>query len=169
MRSRTSWRAVGAAVAALSLALGCADVTNYAGRPFRKPGEQLWAFPEKVWTEYACDRQTLPYFEIERFELHPKRMEPGEQFAHRLVYVLCAPTPTAVVTGKLQTRIMYKGKAIVSRDETYDLKPGRWGVDALVELPASAEMGVYAFELDFRADDVKFERSLTFAVDAPAD
>lgn len=168
MRSRTSLRAVGAAAAAFSLALGCASITNYVGRPFRKPGEQLWAFPEKVWAQYDCGAQKLPFFEIERFELHPKRVKPGEKFAHRLVYVLCAETATSVVTGRLQTRIMYKGKPIVSRDETYDLKPGRWGVDAFVELPASAEMGVYAFELDFEAGSVQFERSLTFAVDSPA-
>jgi hypothetical protein len=163
-----SCRAVVAAAAAFALALGCASVTNYAGRPFRKPGERNWAFPEKVWAEYNCGAQKLPFFEIERFELHPNKLRPGEKFSHRLVYALCPETATAVVTGKLQTRIMYKGKPIVSRDETYDLKPGRWGVDAFVELPASAEMGVYAFELDFEAGGVQFERSLTFIVDSPA-
>jgi len=168
MRSPTSLRAAGAVAAAFSLALGCASVTNYLGRPFRKPGERLWSFPEKVWAEYQCDAQPLPYFEIERFELHPKRVEPGEKFAHRLVYVLCADKPTGVVTGTLQTRIMYRGKPIVSRDESYDLKPGRWAVYALVELPPVAEVGIYAFELDFRGGPVHFEKSLTFAVDAPA-
>ena len=148
-------------------ALGCASVSNYFGRPFRKPGERLKTFPEKVWQQYDCEDQALPFFEIERLELHPRRLEPGGEFSHRLVYVLCPPSQTAVVTGRLDTRILHRGEAIVSeRNPTYDIKPGRWVIDAFVRLPETAKTGIYAFELEFRSPTVEFMRSLTFAVDA---
>ena len=155
------------------LALGtasCAGVMNWLDRPFRSPGERLKDFPESVWNEYTCDEQELPFFEIERLELYPRRLKPGEQFGHRLVYVLCPERTTGVVTGELQTRILFRGTPIVhSADARYDLKPGRWVVDAFIELPPTAEMGVYALELQFASRSIQFERSLVFAVESADD
>ena len=38
-------------------------------------------------------------------------------------------------------------------------------VDAFVQLPEDAAVGVYAFELRCRSKPVRFERSVTFAVE----
>ena len=157
--------------ALLSLALlgatGCLALRQLLDRPFREPGERLWTFPDKVWAEYECDRKELPFFAIENLELRPRRLHAGEEFGHRIVYVLCPDRLTGVVTGQLQTRILHRGQVIVEdRKPTYDLKPGRWVIDTFVRLPQGAEIGVYALEFAFQSGAVSFSRSLTFAVDA---
>jgi hypothetical protein len=152
---------------ALLAAPGCLSLRHVLDRPFRKPGERLWTFPDKVWAEYGCDRKELPFFEIERLELRPQRLRAGEEFEHRFAYVLCPDRLTGVVTGKFHTRILHRGKVIVEdRKPSYDLKPGRWVVDTFVRLPQSAETGVYAMEFAFQSDRVSFARSLTFAVES---
>jgi hypothetical protein len=139
-------------------------------RAFRKPGERLSDFPEQVSAEYNCANQKLPWFKLEKFEVWPKRLEAGGELGHRLVYSLCTVNPTAVVTGKLETRIIFRGEAIVrDTDAKYDLRPGRWVVDVMVTVPATAPAGVYALELEFKGGGVKFNSSETFAVEAPAE
>ena len=155
----------------LTLALlgapGCLSLRHQLDRPFREPGERLWTFPDKVWSEYECDRKDLPFFEIERLELRPRRLHAGDEFGHRFVYVLCPDRLTGVVTGLFQTRILHRGQVIVEdRKPKYDLKPGRWVIDTFVRLPQSAETGVYAMEFAFQSGTVSFSRSLTFAVEA---
>jgi hypothetical protein len=141
-------------------------VANYVDRPFRTPGERLKTFPEKVWSQYDCDEQKLPFFEIERLEIVPRRVQPGGEFGHRMVYVMCPATQTGVVTGSLVSRIRHRGKVVMSeRQRAYDLRPGRWVIDAFVTLPGEVDTGVYAFELEFNGRGVDFERSLTFAVE----
>ena len=62
---------------------------------------------------------------------------------------------------------MHRGRAVVHEgDSEYDLKPGRWAIDSFVRLPEEAEVGIYAFELEFRSDLIEFEKSMTFAVEA---
>lgn len=152
-----------------AVASGCAALIAPFERPFREPGERLKTFPEKVWAEKDCDEQKLPFFEIERLELYPRRLEPGGVFKQRLVYALCPTRPTAVVTGSLETKILHRGETIVHRlEREYDLKPGRWVIDAFVELPPQARDGLYAFELRFRSRHVNFEKLMRFVVD-PAD
>ena len=62
---------------------------------------------------------------------------------------------------------MHRGSAVVhEKDPAYDLKPGRWVVDSFVRLPEEAEVGIYAFELEFKSPDVNFDRTMTFAVES---
>jgi hypothetical protein len=155
---------------ALLAAPGCLSLRHFMDRPFRKPGERMWTFPDKVWSEYECDRKELPFFDIEHLELRPRRLHAGEEFSHRIVYVLCPDRLTGVVTGQLQTRILHRGQVIVEdRKPTYDLKPGRWVIDTFIRLPQSTDVGVYAMEFAFQSGTVSFSRSLTFAVDAAKD
>ena len=110
------------------------------------------------------------FFEIERLEGWPRRLEPGEVFKQRLIYALCPTRPTGVVTGRLETRILHRGKPIVAQLEpSYDLKPGRWVVDAFVQLPEATSQGLYAFELSFKSREVSFEKLIEFVVDLPED
>ena len=48
----------------------------------------------------------------------------------------------------------------------WDLKPGRWVVDASVALPENAEPGIYTYELQFESQPVAFDKRLTFVVRA---
>lgn len=147
------------------IAPGCASVRWSLQKPFRKPGEHLETFPEGVWEEYDCDSQKLPFFLVEQNELVPRRVRTGGEFAHRMVYVLCPPQPTGVVAGSLATRIRFRGTTIFGETTAgYEIKPGRWVIDSLVELPDDAEPGVYAYELEFRSSSVSFEKLLTFVV-----
>lgn len=147
--------------------LGCATWLGSVRKSLRDPGVHFAAFPDEVAREYACDEKELPYFEIEKLELLPDRLHPGEEFNHRLVYALCTRKPTAVVSGTLHTRILHRGLAIVDeRDPAYEFKPGRWIVDAFVTVPENAEVGIYAVELEFEGSDLSFTERLTFAVDA---
>ncbi len=148
--------------------LGCVTWLGSVRKSLRDPGIHFRAFPDEVAREYACDEKELPFFEIEKIELLPDRLRPGEEFNHRLVYALCPRQPTAVVSGTLHTRILHRGRAIVNeRDPAYEFKPGRWIVDAFVTVPENADVGIYAVELEFEGRDLSFTERLTFAVDAP--
>ena len=153
---------------ALALATGCAGTRWWLQKSLRSPGESLADLPEAVWQEYDCGSQKRPFFIIERNELVPPRVRSGGEFNHRLVYVMCPVNPTEVVTGRLSTRIRFKGSPIVEDQlPDWDLKPGRWVVDAMVALPENAEPGIYSYELQFESTPVAFEKSLTFVVRAP--
>jgi hypothetical protein len=154
-----------AALTAVTLCIGCASARWTLVKHFRNPGEVLQTFPEKVWAEYDCDTQKRPFFMIERNQLTPQKVRAGGDFGHRLVYVMCPDRPTEVVEGRLSTRIRFRGRPIVRQtDSHYEIKPGRWMVDALVHLPENAEPGVYAYEVEFESDRLVFEKSLTFVV-----
>jgi hypothetical protein len=152
----------------LALAPGCAGLRWSLQKAVRDPGEQIESFPEAVWEEYDCESQKRPFLIIEKNQLVPPKVKPGGDFNHRMVYVMCPLRPTEVVAGRLFTRIRFKGDPIVREtDHRYEIKPGRWVVDAFVELPEDAEAGVYAFEVEFKSDALEFDKRLTFVVRDP--
>jgi hypothetical protein len=159
------------ALAALVLAascLSCAYLPAPVDQYFRKPGVQLGEVPEKVAEQYQCQNQKLPWFKLEKLEVWPKRLHAGEELGHRLVYALCMDGATDVVSGKLDTRIVYRGKPIVSdTDPKYELRPGRWIVDVFVTVPPVAAEGLYALELEYKSGSVRFKDSRTFVVEPP--
>ena len=135
----------------------------------REPGQELVDLPGKVERQYDCDDKKLPFFRLEKNELNPIRVRPGGEFNHRMVYAMCPRNPTEVVVGTLVTRIRFKGKPIVTETlEPFELKPGRWIVDAFIALPESAEVGVYALELRFTSDnsEIQIDEGIIFGVDA---
>jgi hypothetical protein len=151
----------------LLLAMGCASMRWALQKSLRDPGERLESFPEEVWAEYDCDAQKRPFFMIEKNELVPPRVKVGGDFNHRMVYVMCPPRPTGVVSGRLRTRIRFRGDPIVRETtEAYEIKPGRWILDAEVTLPEDAQPGIYAYEMDFKGAALHFEKRLTFVVRA---
>jgi hypothetical protein len=153
------------ALIALAVCAGCASARWSLVKHFRDPGESLEAFPEIVWEEYDCANQKRPFFIVEKNELLPEKVKPGGDFGHRFVYVMCPDQPTEVVRGQLSTRIRFRGNPIVQQTDTlYEIKPGRWVVDAVVHLPEEAELGIYAYELEFDSEPLAFEKSLTFVV-----
>jgi hypothetical protein len=152
---------------ALLLASGCAQTLGTLRRALREPGEKLVALPDDVSREYECTGRHLPFFALERHELNPLRLEAGAEFNHRMVYALCPARPTEVVSGTLTTRIRFKGRVIVrERLDAFELKPGRWIVDAFVRLPESAEAGIYALEVIFDGGEVHLDERITFGVEA---
>jgi len=150
---------------ALALCLGCASARWSVVKHFWDPGASLKTFPEVVAKEYDCENQKRPFFIIEKNDLLPAKVAAGSDFGHRLVYVMCPERSTEVVAGRLSRRIRFKGVPIVEKtDPIYEIKPGRWEVNAIVHLPDAAESGIYAYELEFDSVPLEFEKSLTFAV-----
>jgi hypothetical protein len=151
---------------ALALATGCASLRWSLAKALRQEGARLAGFPEEVAREYGCARRKLPFFAIERSEVVPPRLRSGGEFNHRLVYVLCPARPTEVEAGRLSEGIRFRGK-LVHREtrEGFEIRPGRWILDAFVELPYDAEPGLYAYELRFEGPSVAFEASLSFVVE----
>ncbi len=155
------------ALIATTLCLGCAAARWSVVQHFWEPGTSLETFPEVVWKEYDCENQKKPFFIIEKNDLLPEKVAAGSTFGHRLVYVMCPEHSTEVVEGEFSRRIRFKGVPIVEKtDPIYEIKPGRWVVNAIVHLPEAAEPGIYAYELEFDSDPIRFEKSLTFVVEA---
>ena len=150
------------------LVSGCASsqLVGKMRRATREPGEKLLDLPDKVAKHYACKERVLPWLKLERNEVNPRRVAPGSQLNHRMVYALCPTAPTEVVIGPLTTRVRFKGEVILDeRIADFELKPGRWQVDAFVRLPEHAEPGVYALEIQFDRGRIRLNESLTFGVD----
>ena len=161
-------KTLAAVLLAAAFALGCQTSQRLAGqaqRMLRPPGENLAALPERVAEEYGCDRVARPFLRFERSEIVPERVAAGDSVNHRMVYALCTARPTDVVRGALETRILHEGRVVVrDRDARYELKPGRWVVDATVEIPDAAKDGIYAIEVVFESSSVQFRDEKTFAV-----
>jgi hypothetical protein len=163
-----------AAAGLLAMLVGAAGCTTpvWVGkirRAMREPGQELVDLPAKVERQYDCDEKKLPFFRLEKNELNPNRVPAGGEFNHRMVYSMCPEHPTDVVAGTLVTLIRFKGKPIVTETlESFEIKPGRWIVDAFITLPEDAEEGVYALELRFTSEsaEIEIDESLTFGVDA---
>ena len=154
------WVALGVAGCAPSHFLGSAR------RALREPCEHLVALPQEIADEYDCATRPLPHFQLERNEVNPVRVRAGAEFNHRIVYVLCPTSPTAVVPGRFTTRIVFKGRDLVVESiPNFEIKPGRWIVDAFVRLPENAETGVYALEIGFSSKTIQFDESVTFGVE----
>lgn len=149
-----------------SLATGCASLRWSVQKASREQGAHLADFPEQVAEEYGCARRTLPFFAIEHGEIVPPRVPAGGEFNHRLVTVLCPAHPTEVEVGRLVEGIRFRGRLVHGETrEHFEIRPGRWVLDAFIELPPDAEPGVYAYELRFEGANVAFDQSWTFAVE----
>jgi hypothetical protein len=149
-----------------SLATGCAPLRWGVQKALREQGAHLAAFPEAVAEEYGCDRRPLPFFAIESSEIVPPRVAPGGEFNHRFVTVLCPAQPTEVEVGQLVEGIRYRGRLLHGETrERFEIRPGRWVLDAFVELPPNAAPGVYAYELRFESARLAFEESWSFVVE----
>jgi len=152
-----------AALVALVALLAAGCVQMQLG--LREPGEYNRGFPDDVAAEYQCEKRPLPFFEVEETELLPERVSAGDEFNHRLQYVMCPKDDTQVVSGTLHTRILFKGKAILTESTQRDLQPGRWIVDSFITLPAGAQPGVYALQSEFKSAQGTFDSRATFLVE----
>jgi hypothetical protein len=159
-------RLAAACALGLACATGCASLYWDAKKALRQQGARLEAFPEQVAAQYDCAERNLPFFKIERSEVVPPRVRSGGEFNHRMVTVLCPARATEVERGRLLQSIRFRGD-VVHREETrhFEIRPGRWVVDAFVDVPADTEPGVYAYELHFEGPNLAFDESWSFVVE----
>jgi hypothetical protein len=157
---------VAAVCLALALVPGCASLRWSLQKAGREQGAQLAAFPEEVAREYGCSERPLPFLAVERSELVPPRVHAGGEFNHRLVYSLCPARPTEVAAGRLVEAIRFRGEILHSKVRPdFELRPGRWVLDAFIEVPSGAAPGVYAYEIRFEGGAVDFDQRHTFVVE----
>jgi len=131
----------------------------------RKPGEKLVSHPDVVWKERQCAKLQRPFVDIDLNEVLPPRVTAGDEFSHRMVYSMCPLRTGEVVIGDLSRRITLKGNTVfedVSR--RFELKPGKWQLDAFIGIPTAAPPGVYAVEVAFAGGTVQFQRSVSLVV-----
>ena len=152
---------------ALVVTLACAQLQL----ALHKPGERNKDFPEAVAKQYHCDQRPLPFVEIEKSDLLPNTLEPGDQFHHRLVYVMCPAKSTDVVAGTLHTRVLFEGRVIDRDKSPFKFKPGRWEIVGLFDVQERAQPGVYSFAIEFEEsvtkDAKRMEMESTFIVETP--
>jgi len=135
----------------VSVLLSCAPLYWDLKKGLRKPGETVLKHPDEVWKAYDCAKKRLPFVRMVKYEILPPEVYPGEEINQHFEYVLCPARPAEVLAGTLYRRIYYKGK-VVFEDVTrnFELKPGKWAVDAFIRVPPDASPGVYYLEVVFR-------------------
>jgi hypothetical protein len=69
------------------------------------------------------------------------------------------------VTGRLYTRIHFKGQTVHTDVKEQDLQPGRWQVVSLIKLPENAPPGIYALEARFESARGRFNYHSDFLVE----
>ncbi len=118
-----------------------------------------------VWKEYRCETKTLPFIVLERNEILLSIVQPGEGFRQSFVYALCPADPSKSVEVTLNRTILSKGR-VVLRDtvKQFELKPGRWAVNALVNVPAQAKPGPYELQLSLTTQTMTIKGLIPFFV-----
>jgi hypothetical protein len=132
---------------------------------FRKPGEHMILPPKTVWENAACSDHGSPRFIIEQYQVIPVSIRAGAFFSQRLIYSLCTNKRGDEILGKLYTRIYFRGKPIITDiDSNYALKPGKWCIDRIIDIPRKATPGVYAIEMEFISSKLNFKEQENFIV-----
>lgn len=125
---------------------------------FREPGESMILPPKRVWEKASCENQRVPWIEIEQYQILPVTIQPGSSFSQRLVYSLCSNKRGDEILGSLYTRIYFRGKPIVTdKDSNHSVKPGKWRLDRIIDIPKDATPGVYSIEMEFRSSKLNFK------------
>jgi hypothetical protein len=134
-------------------------------RSLRQPGDKLLSEPASVRREYGCDRRKLPFVTVEEYEVHPTTLSPGDEFNHHFVYALCSEKTARPVIGTLTRQIYFNGKAVFQDvSKNYQLKPGKWSVDAFITVSPKAKPGFYTVQLSFRGGRINFEKTTDLIV-----
>jgi len=113
-------------------------------------GEHLIAAAALVSTETDCmNAKKTPVADFTEQELNPDSVLAGEKFTHRLVYTVCESDPENVIEGTLYRKIYRKSQLLHSEPKPFTLKPGRWAVNALIEVPTKSKPGSYTLKTEF--------------------
>jgi len=118
-----------------------------------------------VWKEYRCGTKTLPFIVLERNEISLSIVQPGEEFRHSFVYALCPAKPSKYVEVTLSRTVTSKGRMVLSDTVRHsELKPGRWAVNALINVPLQAKPGAYELQLSLATQTMTTKGIIPFFV-----
>lgn len=157
------------------LVSGCAvvDGAKQASQSFtaevrlmtRRAGERTLVDASRIADDPACRGRRTAYTQIEQHEVLPKSFKAGREMNQRIVYVFCAAPQGRAVTGTLTRRILLDGRPLIAdRDPQFQLKPGRYQIDAFVGVPPAAQPGSYMLEISFVSEALRFIDQQPFTV-----
>ena len=133
---------------------------------FRKPGEKMILPPNTVWEKSLCRNQKLPFISIVQYQVIPVSVKPGNSFSQRLTYSLCSNDRGDEILGSLYTRITFRGSPVISDvDSNHTMKPGKWRLDRIIDIPSDATPGVYSIELEFKSLALKFKKQENLVIE----
>lgn len=113
-------------------------------------GEHLIDTAAWISTEEGCaETPESPWVDFEQQRLEPPIVAVGEKLTHQLVYVVCDPDPAHVIEGTLYRNIYRNGRLLHREPKAVYLKPGRWTINALIEVPAKSKPGTYTLKTEF--------------------
>jgi hypothetical protein len=147
-------RLAAAAVVFLALA-GCQSAPMRAVKDglqevksgWRSKGEKQTGSSAAVRRELGCDSRRFE-LRLEHSEVLPQRVRIGRELNHRFVYAACTPHD-AVEAYPMVRRVLHRGRVLFEdRDREFEIRAGRWAVDAFVGIPPAATPGSYVLELE---------------------
>lgn len=125
----------------------------------RAPGEKLLSTYEDIVKTEDC-KETKGFI-VKEDRIIPSLLNRGERLNHRIVYVLCDKSS---VKGTI-TRVVERERSILMRDRTdYEFKPGKWVLDAFIEVPPNAKEGSYIMQSEIKAGTINTTRKHPFIV-----
>lgn len=120
------------------------------GRGLSDDTHKLVSTPEEAARDLGC-KPGEERFILVKSEVLPQRVKPGAEINHRVEYGYCPKTPTATIVGKLERRILFKGKNLYTEGDDFEFRPGLWVVDRFLTIPHESETGLYALESHAKA------------------
>ncbi|NMC75244.1 MAG: hypothetical protein GYA56_12950 [Geobacteraceae bacterium] len=132
---------------------------------FKGGGEQPLSTLEQTRQRYSCGREDTRFY-VEKSDISPSQVEPGDKIQHVVQYALCAPSEAVSVQGTITRKIKFRGKErkTISDAEVETFKAGTWSVTAFIEVPKNAPEGSYTLETVIRCQDTVITRSVSFTV-----
>lgn len=124
-----------------------------------KPGEQLVASYEKTAAKYQC--QGTPVLVVEKAELQPSKIAPGQQLVSRIVYASCYRTS---LKGKIIRKVIHNGETVIALPEDIEYRPGTWALTAYIAIPPRADPGGYSLETKMQARAFRLQETNTVEV-----
>lgn len=136
----------------LALAAGCA-AKKAEERP--APGQKSLATAEAVRAELGCEGRKTPLLVLESNEAKPAVIRPGQEIHHHMVYAFC-PGPAqgqGAAKARLTRSVYAKNRPVLTdTDPAFEIRPGRWAVDAYIQTPENAPAGDYELEAECRPE-----------------
>jgi hypothetical protein len=124
-----------------------------------KPGEQLVASYEKTAAKYQC--QGTSVLVVEKAELQPSKVTPGQQLVSRIVYASCYGTS---LKGKIICKVIHNGETVIALSEDIEYRPGTWARTAHIVIPPRAGPGGYILETKMQARALRLQETNTFEI-----
>ena len=136
--------------------LGGGLIGRYA---FGKHEEQ-----DKAASDYNYQPSVGTLLEIERVEIHPARIRPGEQVNILVQYAFLAPKPDQETDITEIREVYYKGRLVGNPKITVPRSGGTYASKVPITLPANAILGTYDVKITIQTPSKSDSSRTSFVV-----